>query len=350
MSRSGDLLVRVDANSEIGAGHFMRCFALAQAWKDEVGRVRFLSAILADGLRERLVEEGMELLDMRADPGSSADAKITVRAAGASNPRWIVIDGWKFGPEFQRTVAASGRKILAIDDFGRADSGFADLILDQNFAADASKYPLRQPSGRLLLGSEFVLLRREFADVSRKPRSFSAAANKILVSFGGADPANAMPSLIRALERINVPDLEIIILAGIVNRSIGEVRAVAGRSPLSISFHDYVPDILPMMKWAELGVIMGGGTLWECMAAGLPVASFSLDRNQSTILDHLADAGYISSLGPISNIESGTCDEVLEDFVMDQNRRTAMSRAGRELVDGKGAQRVVSAMKTSEDD
>lgn len=350
MSGSGGLLIRVDASPEIGAGHFMRCFALAQAWSDEVGHVSFLSAGLADGLKVRLVEEGMELLEMNADPGSSADAEITVREAGVSNPRWIVIDGWKFGPEFQRSVAGPGRKIMTIDDFGRSDSGIADLILDQNYTADASRYPLRRPSDRLLLGTDFVLLRREFADVNRRPRTASEAANKILVSFGGADPANALPSLIKKLEHINVPDLEIIILGGIVNRSIGDVRAVAGRSPLSISFHDHVADILPMMEWAELGVIMGGGTLWECMAAGLPVASFSLDETQSTILDRLAEAGYISSLGSINDIESGACDAVLEDFLLDQKRRAATSRAGRELVDGRGAQRVISAMKTTEDD
>lgn len=104
-----------------------------------------------------------------------------------------------------------------------------------------------------------------------------------------------------------------------------------------------------MMEWAELGVIMGGGTLWECMATGLPVASFSLDEIQSTILDRLAEAGYISTLGSISDIESGACDVVLEDFVLDQKRRAAMSRAGRELVDGRGAERVISVMKTTED-
>ncbi len=109
-------------------------------------------------------------------------------------------------------------------------------------------------------------------------------------------------------------------------------------------------DILPAMEWADLGVIMGGGTLWECMAAGLPVASFSLDEIQSTILDRLAEADYISSLGSINDILSGTCDSVLEDLVLERERRTTMSRAGRELVDGKGAQRVVSVMKTIEDE
>ena len=170
------------------------------------------------------------------------------------------------------------------------------------------------------------------------------------MSFGGADPTNAIPSLISVLERIGVPDLEIIILGGIVNRSISDARAVADRSPLSISFHEHVPDILPAMEWADLGVIMGGGTLWECMATGLPVASFSLDEIQSAILDRLAEADYISMLGSINDILSGTCDSVLEDLVLERERRTTMSRAGRELVDGKGAQRVVSVMKTIEDE
>ena len=36
------LVIRVDASTQIGTGHLMRCLALAQAWKDAGGQVTFI--------------------------------------------------------------------------------------------------------------------------------------------------------------------------------------------------------------------------------------------------------------------------------------------------------------------
>jgi len=36
------LLIRADAGTDIGTGHFMRCLALGQAWKDAGGKVIFI--------------------------------------------------------------------------------------------------------------------------------------------------------------------------------------------------------------------------------------------------------------------------------------------------------------------
>ena len=38
-----NLIVRADADSQMGTGHLMRCLALGQAWKDAGGEVLFLT-------------------------------------------------------------------------------------------------------------------------------------------------------------------------------------------------------------------------------------------------------------------------------------------------------------------
>jgi len=59
---SQPLLIRADANIQIGTGHLMRCLALAQAWQDASGRVVFLMATESPPLDARLRTEG-DVLD-----------------------------------------------------------------------------------------------------------------------------------------------------------------------------------------------------------------------------------------------------------------------------------------------
>jgi spore coat polysaccharide biosynthesis predicted glycosyltransferase SpsG len=47
---SNSLVIRADANAQMGMGHLMRCLALAQGWKARGGQVTFITACESDGL------------------------------------------------------------------------------------------------------------------------------------------------------------------------------------------------------------------------------------------------------------------------------------------------------------
>ena len=88
----GALIIRADANSQIGAGHIMRCLALAQAWQDDGGRCVFVVATDAGSVFERLEQEHMELVKIKTVPGSTEDAAMTTQIAARANGRWVILD------------------------------------------------------------------------------------------------------------------------------------------------------------------------------------------------------------------------------------------------------------------
>jgi len=159
---NGVLLVRVDSGINIGSGHVMRCLALAQAWQDDAGDVVFVLATESPNAEARLTAEGFEVVYINAKPGSAEDARLTTKLAHKYGASWVVVDGYHFDGDYQKIIKEAGLNLLFIDDYGHADYYPADIVLNQNIHADEDLYRNRASYTKLLLGTRYVLLRREF--------------------------------------------------------------------------------------------------------------------------------------------------------------------------------------------
>ena len=72
------------------------------------------------------------------------------------------MDGYQFEASYQCELKHAGLKVLFVDDNGHAGGYAADLVLNQNPQATGSMYEQREPYTRLLLGTRYCMLRREF--------------------------------------------------------------------------------------------------------------------------------------------------------------------------------------------
>ena len=181
------ILVRADASPAIGSGHVMRCLALAKAWQSTSGRVSWVMAESIPALEERLRREGITCTRISLASGSNLDASRTVEEAQRADAAWVVVDGYRFTPDYLQTLKGSGRHVLFIDDDGRFESYGADAVLNQNVSAAPAMYTNRQPFTQLLLGPDYVLLRSEFLNETPGPKHPPDARN-VLITMGGSDP------------------------------------------------------------------------------------------------------------------------------------------------------------------
>jgi len=338
------ILIRADADTRMGTGHVMRCIALAQAWQDQGGDVTFLSHCDSKTLRKRIVDEGFAFIPIEKPHPDPYDLEHTINTLKQLETRnskletWFVLDGYHFTPDYQKAIRKNSYRLLVIDDTAHLDHYHADILLNQNIHASSLHYSCDGDTVKLL-GCEYVLLRREFLKYKDWERKIPGKANKILVTMGGSDPDNVTLKVIKALNSLNDPYLEVKIVAGPANSNASSLENELHLSPFTFHLLTSVSNMAELMVWADLAISAGGSTCWEMAFMGLPSCISAIAENQVTVAEHLNKGHTAVNVGLICRNRI-RLKQAIEELLKEDNRRQKMSNRGRVLVDGDGALRV----------
>ncbi|MFB3813279.1 MAG: UDP-2,4-diacetamido-2,4,6-trideoxy-beta-L-altropyranose hydrolase [Terriglobales bacterium] len=343
------LLIRADAGARIGAGHVMRCLALAEAWQAYAAghRAVFMMAEAARGLEDRVRAGGFEIFRPAGTAGSAEDAKRTAEAARDLHAVWVVADSYCFGESCQRAVMASGAKLLFLDDYGHAGRYAADLVLNQNIGADAGWYQQREDHTRLLLGTRYALLRHEFCRWREWRREFAAKVGRVLVTLGGADFDNVTGLVVEALASVVDASVQVKVVAGSMNPNRDALRKQIERCGANFELVSATAGMPELMARADLAVSAAGGTCRELLFMQTPMVAISIAENQRPAAPALSEHGLAVAMDS-DRITAGQIAAAVARLLEDAERRSGMGRRGREWVDGYGAERVCRAMLSSD--
>ena len=345
----GSLTFRADATARQGTGHVMRCLGLAEAWRDAGGTARFAAAAIGDGLADLVRSRGFEVVSVTEEPGSPADAEAAAGlAAGAGG--WLALDGYRFDAAYKRR-AGERAPLLLVDDFAADGYDAARLILNQTLHADAAAYPRAAP-GALLLGPAYTILRREFRPYRGDVRPSSGEVRQVLVTLGGSDPDHAAGAVLDAFSRLSekAPRPAIVLVIGAMSPHADRVRAAAAAlserpDGFDVTVKTAVADMAAEIAGADFAVTAGGLTLQELAFLGVPAAVVRTAGNQAPGVTAAVRAGFAVDFGRHPGLDGGALTAGLADLLTDRDRLAAMSAAGRATVDGRGADRVVAAVR-----
>ncbi len=335
------LLLRADATTAMGSGHVMRCLALAQACQAAGGQASFALAAPAPALEARLAAENCPATALSGPAGSAADATATAALAQHVGADWVVADGYQFGAKYQQALKQAGLRVLFIDDYGHAGHYSADLVLNQNLAADEQFYASREADTRLLLGARYILLRREFWPYQGHAREAPPQARRVLVTMGGGDPDNVTLKAVEALGQSAIEGLEAIVVIGASNPHAAELAAACAASKAGLQLKSNVSDMPALMAWANLAISAGGSTCWELAFMGVPTLALILADNQRQVAEPLQAQGAALNLGEHRTLTPAALAAQLDQLAADPARRAALIRSGQALVDGEGPARVL---------
>jgi UDP-2,4-diacetamido-2,4,6-trideoxy-beta-L-altropyranose hydrolase len=323
----------------MGTGHAMRCLSLAQALNEDGIGTTFLFAETVAALVGRLDREQIPHHRTGSKAGSAEDARETIRTAESLGAEWIVVDGYQFDASYQRELKESGKRVLWIDDFGHAGEYCADLVLNQNAYANEAPYNRKSANVRLLLGTKYVLLRREFRQRAQARKEIAPLARRVLVMFGGSDPENYTAAALEELRAFDSENFEIKIIAGGANRNAEALRAAASRMS-GVELICNTQHMSELLAWADLAVSAAGSASYELAYMGVSAIVAAIAENQAPLAESLSNRGVALSLGRAKNGRLPGLGERVRALAKDFAARTTQSASGQALVDGQGCGRI----------
>ena len=330
MTAPGTLLLRADASTAIGAGHVMRCLALAQEWAGRGGTAVFASRELDGMARDRVVDEGFE----RVAVGARATTRDAANAVGA----WAVV--LDVGPGVRDELAAlAAHRTCVIDDSGVAFDETPSLVVNQNAHGPATPYT-GVASQAVLTGLDYVMLRDEFLAVRPNPRRSDEAAD-ILLALGGTDPLGLLPALSNAV--LDAVAATIHVAVSSRHPALAQLEQLAARNA-RLRLHVDTRDMPRVMAGVDLAVTAGGTAVWELAYMGVPALVGTVSEVEQRLVDGLRALGLYRVLGDFAALSAVAIAIAAADASADPAWRRATSDAARRVIDGQGRRRVVDAL------
>jgi RimJ/RimL family protein N-acetyltransferase len=163
--------------------------------------------------------------------------------------------------------------------------------------------------------------------------------------MGGSDADNLTAVVIRALQLASIKGLEAKVVVGAGNPHTESLERATNQSETKMSLLKNVTNMPELMAWADVAISGAGSTCWEMCLLGLPAMLIDLAENQRTVAKELDRRGIAVHLGSVGDVTPEKIASKLRWLLDSIETRTALSMRARELVDGKGAERVVSAVR-----
>jgi UDP-2,4-diacetamido-2,4,6-trideoxy-beta-L-altropyranose hydrolase len=336
----GQIIIRADAAPLIGAGHLMRCLALAQALRTAGYSVTFIAHCQSKSLHQRLLDGGFQVIPLKYYHPAPVDWQTTSEVLQSFQDPWLVLDGYHFDSAYQRQIKDGGHRLLVIDDMAHLDRYYADIVVNQNLNAQGLDYAA-EPFTRFLLGPRYALLRPEFLNWLDCKRRIPPVAQKVLITLGGGDDQNQTLRVMRALQNMPIDGLEAAVVVGPANPHLTALKSEAGQSQFPIRLAYNAANMPELMGWADLAISAGGSTCWELAFMGVPTLAIILADNQQAIAEGLEEEGVAVNLGGYGHLSNETIARKLIEIANAANTRAQMSQRGRKLIDGQGTARVL---------
>lgn len=271
MSRK--VYIRVNKDSSIGHGHWMRCTALAESL------VRAFPVTFVTDSTPQIVDSKSPLEGVNVFPISSEMEFYDV----LDERSIVVLDGYNFGPDYIERLKCYSRTIVSIQDGFRFAADISLIINHLVNAHEFSEYESLSGT-KLLAGPMYALIRSEFLF----PAENNPIPNSFVISLGGTvnfETINALSEIIFT----KFPNAVLNIITSSANYD--SVRFGTKHINLSPS------EVVAILDKSEYCLVTPGMSSYEAMSRNRKIILGSLNAGQHEMALQFASSMMCSYIG-----------------------------------------------------
>lgn len=349
------VLIRADSGRNIGSGHVIRSLTIARLLA--IRGMRVVYAIRDDGgtLIARIKSEGHDVLAVPGDapPGSVFDgpwnAEVQrldaeyVIARSPSGYAAVIVDHYGLDARWERAVRAVSPQLIALDDLANR-SHDVDVLVDQNWYGPGteSRYDELVPDHCIqLLGPRYAPLQAEYAVARTSRAPLNEPPQRILVSFGGADPTGETVKVVAALCASEFGGVAVDVVLGSRLLLSDQLAAMVEDRP-GTTLHIGLPTLAGLLATADLAIGASGSGTWERACLGVPALVTTTSAAHSGVTAALADAGMTIWAGLGGDVSTAQYRAHVERCMSGDLRILPP------LADGHGAARIVETIASTD--
>jgi len=323
------LAIRADGGPEIGYGHLVRSNALVE---EVLARDHEVSVATTTPQPARSVfPNAVDIIELpyRDDPEPFVDLLKT------DPPDAVFTDSYPIDTEYQRAIRDQVPLAVLQDDDRHAVC--ADLFVNGNLYAADFEYEFVGQEPKPCLGTDYVLLRSEIRNRATDEPPWREQPERALVTMGGSDIADLMPTVVRAFDGVDI-HVDAIVGPGFSEAQERSIYAAAEEISADVAVARDPNNLVERMLQADFAVSTSSSTTYELLALGTPIVSVPVVDNQEPIAQSLRERDVAIVLEREADIEAFRC--AIDQYISTPELRQERDIFGRQLVDGRGIERV----------
>ncbi len=367
MEKRRELWIRADANKEIGMGHMMRCLTIAEAAKKKGIRTLFFTADEegAGLLQERQQDYRVLHTDYRSLESELPELFSIVRKeAGLPLAEKLtdivfLVDSYQITESYMRALRQELSmlkiRLALMEDYGDVPYQ-TDILINYNIYGIDFSYEKNAP--KTLLGCTYMPLRQPFKEQKYRVRE---KAEHLLITTGGSDSYRIAEALVEKLTEQTT--MYLYVVCGRFSDSLEALRSMERASHSGgigtdfkkedsrsgrIKVYTDVKKMWELMAECDIAISAAGTTLYELCAIGVPTICFSFADNQilpGTAFEKYTPVYYAGDYEKDKTVMfTNIMEKVKQLGETGKAGREEISRQMQEIVDGNGAERIVTKL------
>jgi spore coat polysaccharide biosynthesis predicted glycosyltransferase SpsG len=347
------IIIRVDANQRTGYERLSRCMTLAAAVQRRRRPVYFLSNLEPNGLAMNIKRAGNNWIAANHAAGSDADATQMLREIKRLHPAAVFVDEGDVSHDYLSELAGSGVLLAAMDHSATVRFP-TNLLINPLLGPSRDSYE-HATDTQLLLGKRYAMvrpeIRRQRSTRSQEPPPIAAQNGsvitsqfRVLLALGEDDPNLATIELAKLL--VNAPRVgKVDIVIRREHPQLEEIREMVESNKELLSLALEPAEISNRITRCQFAITSGSGWSLELACVGVPQLLLLQNELHWPNAQRLEDEGAASVLGWHENVSAQTIRQGVQNLIADPLDRKSMARCGRKLIDGRGPDRLVTAME-----